>query len=431
MRRTHFSAMLTQKLMVLVVPFIVVFAISASASGPSEKTIYNFQWGNDGASPSGNLVADSAGNLYGTTGAGGGATACGNGGTQVEGCGTIFELSPPAQSGGTWTETVLYRFQGGSDGSFPNSGLVLDSAGNLYGIATGNSTICVCDVIFKLSPQSGGTWTQSVLYTTNYPTNYEPIGTLALDSAGNLYGVTSPTNNCGTVFRLSPPAGGGTPWTETLIYQFPSTRNAYDVCGPIGALVLDKSGNVYGATQGVVGGATTGSVYRLKPPAITGQPWTISVLHDFTGGADGYQPEAGVIFHNGMNLYGTTFFGGANSAGTVFQLSPPSAGHTGWTKTTIFDFDASTSGQGPYGIVFDNAGNIYGATRFAVSGGGGEIFKLSPPSTQGGAWTETTLYSFGCSCYPTGVIRDKGIALYGLSGGGGTVNEGTAFAIIP
>ena len=416
--------------LLFVIFLTMILAISASASSPSEKNIYNFQWGNDGADPSGDLVADSAGNLYGTTIAGGGATACQNGGTQVEGCGTIFELSPPTAGHGTWTETVLYRFQGGTDGSYPNSGLVLDSSGNLYGIATGNSTICICDVIYELTPQSDGTWVQSALYTTYYPTNFEPIGALALDAAGNLYGVTSPTNNCGAVFELSPPVAGGTPWIETLIFQFPSTRNANDLCGPIGPVVLDKSGNVYGTTQGVTGGATTGSVYKLKPPAVPGQPWTISVLHDFAGGDDGFQPEAGVIFHNGMNLYGTTFWGGTNKAGTVFELTPPAAGQTGWVKTAIFNFDPSTSGQGPYRIVADKAGNLFGATRFSVGGGGGEIFELSPPSTQGSPWTETTLYSWTCDCAPTGVIFDKGVALYGV-GAGGTNNDGTVIALIP
>jgi hypothetical protein len=402
----------------------MILAASASAAASSEKTIYNFQGGNDGAGGGGNLVADSAGNLYGTTNAGGGATACGYFGNQTEGCGTIFELSPPAAGHGTWTETVLYRFQGGSDGSYPNNGLVRDPAGNLYGIATGNSTICICDVIFELSPQSDGTWVQSSLFTTYYPTDYEPIGALALDSAGNLYGTTSPATNCGAVFQLSPPAAGGVPWTENLIYQFPSTRNAYDLCAPIGTLVLDKSGNIYGATQGVVGGATTGSVYRLKPPAVPGQPWTISVLHDFTGGDDGYQPEAGVIFHNGMNLYGTTFWGGTNKSGTVFELSPPAPGETGWTKTTIFNFDAFTTGQSPLGLVFDKTGNIYGATRFSV-GGEGEVFELSPPSAPGNPWTETTLYSWNCDCAPVSLIFDKGNALYG------TYNDGQAFAIFP
>ncbi|MFZ0321862.1 MAG: choice-of-anchor tandem repeat GloVer-containing protein [Candidatus Sulfotelmatobacter sp.] len=231
---------------------LLILAASASATAPSEKTIYNFQAGNDGAGPSGNLVADSAGNLYGTTADGGGSAACQNGGTQIQGCGTIFELSPPSAGHGTWTETVLYRFQGGTDGSNPNGGLVRDAAGNLYGIATGNSTICICDVIFELSPQSDGTWVQSTLFTTYYPTDYEPIGALALDTAGNLYGFTSATDNCGGIFQLSPPVSGGYPWTETLIYQFPSNRS--DLCASAGPMIVDKFGNLYGTTQGVVGG---------------------------------------------------------------------------------------------------------------------------------------------------------------------------------
>jgi hypothetical protein len=416
---------------ILVTILVMILAVSASASGPSEKNIYSFQWGDDGAEPGGNLVADSAGNLYGTTAIGGGATACQNGGTQTQGCGTVFELSPPAGGRGTWSETVLYRFQGGSDGSYPNTGLTIDSAGNLYGIATGNSTICICDVIYKLSPQSDGTWVQSVLYTTDYPTDYEPIGSLTLDSAGNLYGFTSDESNCGGIFQLSPPVSGGTPWTETEIFQFPNSRNNPDLCAPIGSLVLDKSGNLYGATQGVVGGYGTGAVFKLKRPATSGQPWTLSVLHEFTGGDDGFQPEAGVIFHDGMNLYGTTYWGGTNKAGTVFELSPPAAGGTGWVKTTIFNFDASATGQNPVGLIFDKAGNIYGTTRIGTSGLGGEIFQLSPPSAQGGAWTETTLYTTTCDCSASGLVFDKGNSLYGLFPWAGTASEGAAFGITP
>ena len=430
MRCTHLSVSPTQRPAISVMLLIMILAISASASGPSEKTIYNFHGGNDGSDATGNLVADSAGNLYGTTESGGGSTACGFSGSQPQGCGTVFELSPPAAGGGTWTETVLYRFQGGSDGSNPNAGLTIDSSGNLYGIATGNSTLCDCDVIFKLSPQSGA-WVQSVLYTTDYPTDYEPIGSLTLDSAGNLYGFTSAAVNCGGIFQLSAPVSGGTSWTETEIFQFPSTRNDPDLCAPIGSLVLDKSGNLYGATQGVVGGFGTGAVFKLKPPATSGQPWSLSVLHEFTGGDDGFQPEAGVIFHDGMNLYGTTYWGGTNNAGTVFELSPPAAGETGWVKTTIFDFDAYTTGQSPVGLVFDKAGNLYGTTRFGMSGLGGEIFELSPPSAPGGAWIETTLYTTNCDCSAAGLVFDKGNSLYGLLPWGGTASEGAAFAITP
>ncbi|MFZ0321863.1 MAG: choice-of-anchor tandem repeat GloVer-containing protein [Candidatus Sulfotelmatobacter sp.] len=153
------------------------------------------------------------------------------------------------------------------------------------------------------------------------------------------------------------------------------------------------------------------------------------VLHDFTGGDDGFQPEAGVIFHNGMSLYGTTFWGGTEKSGTVFELSPPAAGKTGWTKTTIFNFDAYTTGQSPLGLVSDKAGNIYGAARFSVDGNG-EVFELSPPAALGSPWTETTLYSWTCDCGPASLIFDKGNALYGL-GAGGTNNEGQAFAIFP
>jgi uncharacterized repeat protein (TIGR03803 family) len=411
---------------------ILLPATIAGAAAPQEKTIYSFQGGNDGSFPSANLVADSEGNLYGMTEAGGGSPNCGQNGSENQGCGTIFKLTPPAKTGGAWAESILYSFQGSGDGSQPSGGLTIDAAGNLYGVAGGGSSSCGCGVIFELSPSSSGVWAQSVLYTfTDGPGGGYPIGSLALDSAGRLYGITSARDNCGDVFEATPPSQGGTIWTEAVIYQFQGGKS--DGCAPAGTLVFDKAGNLYGTAQSG-GQKDVGIAYRLKPPTAPGAPWALSILHSFTGGTDGAQPVGGLIFH-GADLFGTTYGGGNNGDGVVFQLSPPAKGKTTWVETPILTFNSRSSGQGPLtAVVFDKAGNLYGTTRFCVGGVGGEVFELSPPAQTGNPWTESTLYSFTCGsdgCNIGGLAFDKGSALYGLSGSGGTAGDGVAFAVIP
>ena len=411
---------------------ILLLASAAWGAAPQEKTIYSFQSGNDGAIPSANLVADSLGNLYGMTEVGGGSPNCGQIGGQNTGCGTIFKLTPPVKSGGAWTESILYSFQGSSDGSQPTGGLTIDAAGNLYGIAGGGLSTCQCGVIFELTRNTGGTWEQAVLYTfTNGPGGGYPIGTLALDSTGHLYGITSALNNCGVVFEATPPAEGGAGWTEAVIYEFQGGKT--DGCAPSGVLALDASGNLYGTAQSG-GRVNAGIAYRLKPPTGTGEPWALTILHSFTGGTDGGQPIGGVIFH-GADLFGTTYSGGNDGDGVVFQLSPPAKGKTVWVDSPILTFNARTNGQGPLtALVFDRAGNLYGTTRFCPGGVGGEIFELSPPAQQGNPWSETTLYSFTCGkdgCNAGALTFDKGSALYGVSSSGGTAGEGVVFAVLP
>jgi uncharacterized repeat protein (TIGR03803 family) len=353
-------------------------------NGP-EHVLYAFQGGNDGQYPSGGLIFDSSGNLYGETQGGG-----------ANGYGTVFELSP--SSNGSWTETILYSFQGGSDCSVPSSGLIFDHAGNLYG-TTGAGGTANSGTVFELSPSESGGWSKKVLYSfQGNPDGADPQG-LTFDGSGNLYGPTlfGGLGQCylsdpyGTIFELSPTGSGG--WTETIIYSFQGGGGGAD---PNSGLIFDNSGNLYGTTptNGAESGSipACGSAFEVSPNGSAG--WTETWLYNFQGSNDGYAPEAGLIFDQSGNLYGTASQGGDGSGcdytacGTVFELSSNGSGE--WTETTLYTFQGGSDGANPgAGLIFDKTGNLYGTT----SGGGdtacntgfgcGTAFELSPGSGDG------------------------------------------------
>ncbi len=385
-----------------------------------EKVLHSFGNGTDGYMPSTSLIFDAAGNLYGTTQYGGGANAYG----------TVFELTPAG--GGNWTETVLYSFRSGTDGAVPGAGLIFDAAGSLYGTTTAggpnNGTV------FELTPTAGEGWTEQVLYRfcsqANCADGQYPYGGLIFDAAGNLYGTTEfgGTNGYGTVFKLTPTAGGG--WTETVLHSFGSGT---DGASPFVGLIFDAAGNLYGTTTygGTYG---VGTVFELTPTA--GGDWLETVLYSFgiNGLSDGGYPWAGLIFDAAGNLYGTTFYGGTYNRGTVFELTPMSGG--GWTETVLHSFNPNngTDGFNPYaGLIFDAAGNLYGTAYYGGSYGGGTVFELTPAA--GGGWTETVLRSFGNGTdgfWPyAGLIFDHAGNLYGTTEYGGTHNYGTVFELTP
>jgi len=357
----------------------MVFELSPNSGGVwTENVLYAFcskPHCADGSQPSG-VIFDQAGNLYGLTLTGG----------TKEGYGVAFELSPSA--GGGWTESVLYRFQGGKDGLGPHGGLVFDSAGDLYGntAAGGKGSLCEygCGTVFKLTRSSGTRWSERVLHRfLGGSDGLAPSAGLIIDGNGNLYGTTESSgappdfNGGGTVFELSPSSGR---WTETL-HNFWSS----DGGGPAGGVILDGSGNLYGTTAG---GGTYGfgTVFKLAP--LSGGGWQRNVLYSFKSGTDGATPFAGLIFDSAGNLYGTTTYGGADSFGTAFELTPLSGGQ--WTEKVLYTF---ANGADPVaGLVFDATGNIYGTTVGGGSGGNGTVFKLTPSS--GGNWVETVIYNF-------------------------------------
>jgi uncharacterized repeat protein (TIGR03803 family) len=283
-----------------------------------ETVLYSFTGGNggeDGATPVSGLIADSDGALYGTTAGGG-----------KGGNGTIFRISPPVRAGDPWTKQSLYSFRARGDGSEPRTRLVLDSAGSLYGVTfhggeNGTGTV------FELSPPSNGNpkWTETVLHSFPRSRGASPDGTfpetsLILDNAGNLYGTTSRGGEgcflgCGTVFRLSPPALAGGAWTESVLYGF---RGNSDGGFPLIALTLDPAGALYGNTASG-GKQGFGTIFKLNPPADGTVPWTKTVINEYPslGGVTG-----GELLLIGSKFYGTTFAGGLSNTGTVFEIEP-------------------------------------------------------------------------------------------------------------
>jgi uncharacterized repeat protein (TIGR03803 family) len=292
---------------------------------PREKVLYSFQGGTDGAQPLASLIADAAGNLYGTT-------------TDVSGypctgspCGLVFELSPPSKNqDAPWTYSVLYSFSGADDGGLPHGNLIFGPNGSLYGTTV-------------------------------------------------LGGRHANRSTGGVVFRLDPPRSPGAPWTETVLYSF---GRIFDGSNPQGGLAVDKNGNLYGTTP--FGGAYSGGMlYQISPPAKPGGAWTETDLYDFGLGNDGFFSLAGVVIDDAGNLYGTTEYGGFYSrycqggCGEAFELSPPAMPGDSWTYVMIHEFTGGDGANPTDPLIFDKAGNLYGTTLEDPTGGGNALDRKS------------------------------------------------------
>jgi uncharacterized repeat protein (TIGR03803 family) len=354
-------------------------------------------------------------------------------------------------------ESTVHNFKRGTDGAFPDSSLISDSANNLYGTTTegGDSANCVsgktvvgCGTVYELTPPGNGVnnWTETILYAFQGGTKdgANPATSLVFDGSGNLYGTTygGGTSSRGTIFELSPPKATGGVWTESILYSFP-------LASPTSALVFDSAGNLYGESN-------TPEVYELSAPTPPATTWTYTTLRKFTSQDGGLNPIGGLTFDNAGHLYGTSSTGGNNTkagcpvstCGLVFELekstsstweehvvynftgengdgASPQAGvlyrggilygttinggngtgdgtvfelspGTGsWTETTLYEF-SPTAGHSPEaGVVFDHAGNLYSTLYYGIDGGG-EVFELSPPSETGSPWTFIDLFDTNC-----------------------------------
>ncbi len=360
-----------------------VFMLTPSNGQWTETVLYTFcpvAGCADGSQPGAGLIWDAAGNLYGTTNGGG-----------IFGKGTVFKLSP--NGSGKWTETVLHSFGSGTDGNGqPDgiSGLVFDNSGNLYGATVdgGNGGICNgagCGTAFELSPNRDGTWTESVIYNfcsatgNSCPDGAYPMGDLALDAAGNLYGTTysggGDTMLGGTVFQLT---HDGSQWIEKILYVFNPVGGGL---GPKAGVILDAAGNLYGTTSsGSFGGSCTGgcgTVFELAPG--TGGQWQERSLYGFQG-TNGLRPSAPLVFDKTGNLYGTTNWGGPANAGVVFALTPGLANSQApWTGVPIYSFTYIKNGNGDVsGLAMDAHGNLYGVGAVLGTDGNGMVFKVTP-----------------------------------------------------
>lgn len=292
------------------VPDGLVFELTLSDGTWVATPVYTFPNFKDGQWPD-SLVADASGNLFGTAYYGGVVkplSICGNSGF-VSGCGTVFELSP--KSGGGWKFTMLHKFEGNADGGNPAGGhLIFDTKGNLYGAAqVGGTSSCSCGEVFQIS--STGSFT--ILHSFHGPDGAGPNNGMVFDSKGHLYGSAGGgASKDGVIFRLDPQSDGS--WVEQVLYQF----SGIDGQGPNGDMVFDAAGNLYGTTFS--GGAYgRGAVFELTRQS-SGQ-WTETVLYSFTGGADGATPTGSVIFDSSGNLYGVGS-GGGNGYGIVYEITP-------------------------------------------------------------------------------------------------------------
>jgi uncharacterized repeat protein (TIGR03803 family) len=370
-------------------------------------TVLHTFGGSEGVFPTFGLVRDSAGNLYGAAQYGGLYQNCDN---EVGG-GAVYKVDPSGKT------TTLHAFNNGLDSCFPSSPLVIDNAGNLYGTTYGNS-------VFKID--STGNFTTLFLFLRQAE-GKDPTGTLFRDSQGNLYGTTlSGGNNgcqynlgCGTVFKLD--ANG----KETVLYAFTGGADGFN---PQAGVIRDSAGNLYGtATYGGNLSCKNGCGLVFKIDA-TGKQ---TVLHTFSGGADGRWPAYPLVRDSGGNLYGVTGFGGdlscspPHGCGMVYKLTPSGK------KSILYSFKGGSDGSSPDGgLILDAAGNFYGTT----AGGGstynsGTVFKLDKSGN------ETILHSFTTIDAGTnpgaGVIRDAQGNLYGTTEYGGDYGQGVLYKIVP
>ncbi len=350
----------------------------------------------------------------------------------------LIVAATPAQA---QTYTVIHSFTG-SDGGNPAAGLTLDHAGNLYGTTTDGGNGCTdygCGTVFKLA-HAGSGWVLNLLYKFSGSDGLYPEARVVFGQDGALYGTTTAGgfSNGGTVFNLRPPAtvcrSFSCPWTETLLFQFNSQDNSGTGTTPLGDLTFDAAGNLYGtATNGGLFDNCTGTgcgvVYELTP---SGGAWTQNIIYNFTGGSDGGHPHGGVIFDHAGNLFGTAFLDNYqdHADGLIFEFSPSGSG---WTETALYHFQGGNDGGNPVGgVIFDSAGNLYGATRGGGASDGGTVFRLTPSGRQ---WNFGLLYSLSGIAGALGpqadLVMDSVGNLYGTTTDNGAYGYGSVFKLTP
>jgi hypothetical protein len=431
--------------MLVLLAALLAWAWSANAATTSRMSMmYNFLGGDDGARVFGNLTWFN-GKIYG-------ATSYGGVGCPAAACGVVAQLTPPANSGEAWTETTIHFFNGvGVDGSHPYSGLTVGrSGGVLYGTTLDGAGGCPnhgCGSVYQLLPPlpNQTAWRETILH--NFAAANDgtiPSAGVIQDQTGALYGVTTHGGNagcggegCGVVYRLARPQSGQTAWTETILYRFKGGADGYY---PVGGLMLDGKGGLYGTTfWGGVGcaGYGCGVVFHVSPPKTGPADWTYEIIHKFTGAVDGSAPSAMLSGDGKGHLFGTTTGGGGKGCpdtegcGTIFELLPPTNTNPKWGLVSVYRFHGGTDGASPYsGLTFASNGlAIYGTTVAGGTGnpagntcapfnGCGTIYRLHHSASSG--WQENVLFRFqnsGIGANPYGgVILDSGeTTLYGAT----------------
>jgi len=386
---------------------------SQTARAQTYTVIHTFS-GPDGVAPTSTLVQDRAGSFYGTTEDGGPYS------------GVLFRLR---RAGAGWTAAPLVYFGPLSFGIQPLNygGLTFGRDGALYGTAfyggledCGQNDNAYCGVVFRARPTATActtalcAWDYTLMYAFTNIAN--PEGSVVFDAAGNLYGTTE----SGGIYEISPSGGG---WTESTIYQLNGNTSA--------GMVFDSAGNLYGVWSQGTGGQTNGGVFELSPSA---SGWTETVLYSFTGGSDGSTPLGGLVFDSAGNLYGSTSNGGARGGGTIFELSPSGSQ---WTFNLLCSLSGSNMSGPQSALTMDSQGNLYGTTYRGGMHGGGSVFKATRTGTN---FVCSDLYAFqqgSGGVFPVaGVTLDSQGNLYGTTSNGGNYNAcgigcGVAWKITP
>jgi len=414
--------------LILSLSFSLVVLLAPAATAQTFKVIHDFSGGADGANPYTGLTPAAPGLFYGTAYSGG-----------AGGQGIVFSLT---QLGNNWSLTPLYNFKGGTDGAQPFAALTIGPDDVPYGTTeNGGGFACNglgCGTVYSLHPSP------TICKTVNCPWKEtqlvqfqggldggDPYGALIFDQAGNIYGTTQVGGTsqqclpqgvgCGTAYMLT---RSGNSWNKTVLWNFGQARGGIE---PFNGLVMDKSGNLYGTT--FVGGQQgEGTVYELTNSQFG---WTENDIYTFTGGNDGGLPYVGLIFDKAGNLYGAASDAGPGAGGTVFELTPVGSN---WNYSVLYGLTNPGSAEcGPFGtLLMDSAGNLYGTTRCDGAYHGGSVFKLT---RNGNSWAYSTLHDFtgladGGSPYSSLVFGSDG-NIYGTASRGGAYSEGVIFQITP
>lgn len=401
--------LLPSAILILAILFVLAFVAAPAMQAQTFTVIHNFI-GGDGQSPVTGLTKDARGNFYGTTNEGG-----------THGNGTVFKLS---RYGSGWVLSTLYNFAGGSDGAAPNGRIAIAADGSLYGITfSGGDNDCNCGTVYRLRPPIAppktalSQWNETVIHRFSGWSGNDgayPQGDLTFDQAGNIYGTAGDGGNGpwnGVVYELSP---SGDSWTETVLHYFQQNNGP----NPIGGVVMDRSGNLYGVTANGSSPTDCGRVYELSP---SGSGWTEHTLHIINCTSDGANPRGGLILDSAGSIYGTTSGGnttGGTAGATVFELTPS---QHGWSFNLLYTFPGNTYGAGPWDkLAMDIAGNIYGTTEYEGPYNVGNIFELAP---SGSAWIYNSLHDFtgrNDGGHPvSNLVFDAYGAFYGTANSGG------------